>query len=243
MKGVMFALLLVTAAAAADQKLVYDLTVNGEVVGTREVTYRYLAREDGERRVIEAYTELSVAGSKVACRSNGLSTPRSAQFTSAVEQDGARSQVQGTLLPDGGWRLVVAEGKDVTERTLGRTEAQVTSLDLLDPVRNRVLTTPGAVGIVLVETGEVLVGSVGEGREGNIKVGGQKVPVVRYTVDGGAGGSASFDLDAEGLLLRSELSWLGVRVIATARDVPPPRSFGTVERIDEVRVEMKEEAL
>lgn len=236
-------LLLVAAAlAAADQKIVYDLTVNGERVGTREVSLRYVARDDGERRVIDSLTDLTVAGSHVVVRTNGLSTPRSAQFTSTFEQDGARSQVQGTELPGGGWRLVLAEGKAVSEKALTRSEAQVTSLDLMDPGRNRVLTSPGQVGIVLVESGELLSGAVGEGTEGVIQVGGQKVPVTRYTVSG-SGGSAKFDLDAEGLLLRSELRWLGQTVIATARETPPPRNFGAIETIDAVKAGVEEEAL
>lgn len=236
----MLALFVLASALAAEQRIVYDLVANGEKVGTRDVTVRYLSRDDGERRVIESWTELAMAGTALKCRTSGSASPKGAQFSSAVEQDGVRTQIQGTELPGGGWRLVVEDAAGVKERTLAREEARISSLDLWDPSRNRVLTAPGPVAIVMVETGDVLAGTVDEGQPGQIKVGAQKVPVTRYTVNGGVG-KAKFDLDESGLLLRSEVQWLGGTVIATARDAPPPRTFGEVETIEKIEVGVQEE--
>lgn len=230
----MFALL--SVAFAAEQHLVYDLSVNGAPVGTREVTVRYLPREGGERRVIEAYTTLTVGETALVCRTSGSSGPRGATFTSAVDANGNLSEVQGVSLPGGGWRLTVTDAKGTRETKLTRDDAQLSSLDLLDPTRNRVLQVPGNVGIVLVETGDVVRGAVAEGAEGQAKIAGTKVPVTRYAVDG-LGGRATFDLDGDGLLLRSELAWIGSVVVATVHAIPEARSWGTIEAVEEAGVE------
>ncbi len=209
-------------------KLTYDLAINGQPIGTRTVTIRYLPREDGERRVVEAYTDVTVAGQHLVCRSSGQSSARGANFTSSVSQNGAISEVQGIALPTGGWRVTVADSSGVRESTLSATEARLSSLDLLDPGRTALLAGGGDLALVLVETGEVLRGTLGAGQAGTTKIGGQKANVTRYTVVG-APGTARFDIDENGLLLNSELLWLGGTVSAVVRSLPPPRSYGTIE--------------
>lgn len=224
-----------SAAQAADalppHTITYDLSLDGKPIGTRQLTIRYLPREDGERRILEAYTEATVLGQPLVCRSSGQSSARGATFTSSIDQGGAISQVQGIELPGGGWRLTVADGAGVKETTLGRAEARLTSLDLLDPGRTALLAGGGDLTLLLVETGTILTGKLDEGAVGTTKVAGKKVEVRRYTVSGG-GGTAKFDVDASGLLVKSELSWLGGIVTAVAREVPPPRSYGTIETLE-----------
>lgn len=230
------ALLWVPAARAADvpppapppQKIVYDLALDGQPIGTRELTIRYLPREEGERRVLEAYTVATVAGQKLVCRSSGQSSPRGATFTTSVDQGGSLSQVQGIELPEGGWRVIVADGAGVKESTLGKTDARLTTLDVLDPGRTELLAGGGELRLLLVETGEILVGTLDAGQVGTTKVGGQKVEVTRYTATGTLG-LAKFDVDGNGILVKSELRWLGGTVSAVAREVPPPRSYGTLD--------------
>ena len=127
------------SAAAADapplQKIVYELAMNGQKIGTRELSIRYLPREDGERRVIEAYTDVTVAGRKLVCRSSGQSTSHGANFVSSIDDGGAISQVQGMELPDGSWRVIYADGGGVKESTYTREQVRMSSLDLLDPGR------------------------------------------------------------------------------------------------------------
>jgi hypothetical protein len=236
----LLALVWAPAARAADtlppHKITYDLSLDGKPIGTRELTIRYLPREDGERRILEAYTEATVLGQALVCRSSGQSSPRGASFTSAIDQGGALSQVQGIELPDGGWRLIVEDGAGVKETTLAKTQVRLTSLDLLDPGRTALLAGGGELTLVLVETGTILTGTLDQGTAGTTKVAGKKVEVTRYTATGSGvgGGSAKFDVDASGLLVKSELSWLGGTVTAVAREVPAPRSYGTVETLDAI---------
>jgi hypothetical protein len=228
-------LLLAPSARAEDapppQHIVYDLSIDGHAIGTRELTVRYLPREDGERRVIEAFTDVTVAGQHLVCRSSGQSSARGANFTSSVDTSGAITQVQGIALPGGGWRITQADAAGVHETTLDKEKVRLTSLDLLDPGRATLLAGGGAMGLVLVETGDVVSGTLDEGTAGTIKVGGQKIAVTRYTLTS-PDGAAKFDLGADGLLLKSELRWLGATVVAQAREVPPPRSYGTIETFD-----------
>ncbi|MDP2309570.1 MAG: hypothetical protein Q8P18_26350 [Pseudomonadota bacterium] len=245
---ILFLLALVCAPAAhagdalPPHKITYDLSLDGKPIGTRQLTIRYLPRDDGERRILEAYTEATVLGQPLVCRSSGQSSARGATFTSSVDQGGAISQVQGIELPEGGWRLVVADGAGVKESTLGKAQARLTSLDLLDPGRTVLLTGGGELTLLLVETGTILTGTLDAGAVGTTKVAGKKVEVTRYTASGG-GGTAKFDVDANGLLVKSELSWLGGIVTAVAREVPAPRSYGTVETLESIAPGILEDEL
>jgi len=216
------------AEAPPPQKIVYDLTLAGEPIGTRELTIRYLPREDGERRLVESYTVATIAGTKIVCRSSGQSSARGATFTTSIDQGGAISQVQGIELPGGGWRVIAADAAGVKETTLGKNDARMTTLDVLDPGRSQLLSGGGELKLLLAETGEVLVGALDAGTIGTMKVAGQKVTVTRYTATGPLG-AAKFDLDENGVLVKSDLTWLGFSVQATARAVPPARSYGTID--------------
>lgn len=222
--------------------LTYDLALDGKPIGTRELTIRYLPREDGERRVLESYTQATVLGQPLVCRSSGQSSARGATFTSSIDQAGALSQVQGIELPGGGWRLIVEDGAGVRETTLGRAQARLTCLDLLDPGRTALLAGGGELTLVLVETGDILTGTLDAGAIGTTKLAGQKVTVTRYTATGAAG-TAKFDIDESGLLVKSELRWLGGTVTATARAVPPPRSYGVIDTIDTLSPGISEDSL
>jgi hypothetical protein len=248
------AALLAPAASAADgadaavppalppQHITYDIALNGAAVGTRELTIRYLPREDGERRVLEAWSDVTIAGQHLACRTTGQSSARGATFTSAVEQQGNVAQVQGIALPGGGWRVTEADATGVHETTLGHAQVRLTSLDLLDPGRNGVLAGGGDILMLLVETGDVFTGAVDAGQPGTTKVAGQKVAVTRYSVQG-KDGLATFDIDADGILVKSELHMAVGIFTAVARAVPPPRSYGTVDLVDPLSTGVIEDQL
>lgn len=223
--------LLLSLALAADQHLVYDLVVNGQVVGTREVDIRYYPRPGGERRVIDARTRVQLVNRTVDARSNGQSNPRGATFSTSATVDGKGLQVQGVQLPEGDWRLLLSDGRTVNEQSVRSSATILTTLDLLDPGRTALLATPGAVTLVFVETGDQLVGTLGAGVGATSTVGGKKLPVTRYTLTGSVG-SARFDVDPNGIVVASEVSWLGVPMSATLREPPPERDFGGVDTIE-----------
>lgn len=235
-------LALAAIALADDAHLVYDLTIDGQKAGTRTVDIRFLPREDGERRVLNVYTELSVAGVAVRCRESASSSPRGANFSASTEIAGVISQVQGIEVPGGGWRLTRAEGDGVHESNLTSLQARLTTLDLLDPGRTALLQTPGAMGIIVAETGDLLAGTVADGAPVAVKIANQNVPATRFSVQG-ADGLARFDIDGNGVLLRSEIRTFGATIVATVHSVPPVRSYGTIQTIEAMGAGVSEEGL
>ena len=234
--------LLTLSALAGDQHLVYDLSVNGEVVGTRDVTIRYYARAGGERRVVEAVTQVQLLNNRLDARTVGQSNPRGASFSTAAEINGDLLHIQGVQLPEGDWRLELADGKTVNEQTVRGTTV-FTSMDLVDPGRTSLLAGTGSGALVFTETGDVYTGSLGAGVAATVTIGTRRVPVTRYGFTTSTGTQARFDVDGEGLLLVSEMSWFGVPITATLRTLPEARDFGTVDTLEMLGTPVGEEAL
>lgn len=228
---------LAAPAAPEPQRVVYDLTVDGAPVGTREVVLTYLPRAAGERHVLDAHTVLDVAGVHLESRVSGLSTPSGAQFSATTERGGVRAAVSGQELATGGWRVTQASGGKEAEHA--EAAVRISTLDLMDPGRVGALDAPGAFGVVIAETGDVLTGTLGAGEAGTVTVHGRKVLVTRYALTGDHG-SARFFVTDDGVLVRSELTWLGSTVQAALRDLPAARDFGPVETIDGLGAGVKE---
>lgn len=233
---------LLATALAGEQTLRYALTVGGQVVGERVVTVHYVSRPTGERRVIEATLKATVAGRAIEARTTGQSNPSGATFSTAVAIDGRVESVQGVEQRDGSWRLTVADGRAVTVSTVRDPGVVLTSLDVVDPGRAVRLDEAGGCTLLFAETGDVLTGTLGAGQATRVGVAGVEVASTRYTVDTPLG-RARFDLDANGLLLRSEASWLGASVVATLLEVPSAATFGTVETTEQLGAEVKAEGL
>lgn len=238
----MFALLTLSAALASEQRLVYDLSVNGAVVGSREVTIRYLDRPNGQRRIVESVTQVKFAGQDLLCRAVGQSSSRVATFSSQAQRNGVLGQYQGVMMPGSGWELTLAGGGQVQTVTYTARDNVLTTLDLVDPGRTGRLAEGGRATVFFVETADVLAGTLSGGAPATITQGGASVPATTYALAVDGGGDATFAVNEDGLLLRSEVSWLGVRVLVALRELPQPRGFGTVE-LDEFGSGVKEEGL
>lgn len=232
---------LLSLALAADTQLVYDLTVAGQRVGTREVTVRFYPRASGERRVVESYTKVALVNTELEARSSGQSGPRGATFSTSAATNGATTQVQGVEQPGGDWRVFWADGTVVNEQSVAANPTVLTTLDLLDPGRTALLRQSGKAALLFAETGDVLSGSLGAGSQTTATVGGASVAVTRFPFST-AGGRGYFDVDADGWLVGSEVQWLGVTLAATLRAVPPPRSYGSVDTLDALGVPIGEGA-
>ena len=149
------------------QTLSFDLLMNGEVVGSREVSIRYLPPEedirDREVRIAQTWTEIdaTIAGWDLSVRNrttSHASGPRSS-FTSSLSVNGDLSEVQGSLIEDGRWSLSAVSGGRLHTQELRRTEVDLSTMDLLDPVRARLIEGQTDVRLLSAETGEVLVGT------------------------------------------------------------------------------------
>lgn len=227
----MLLLLTLSLARADELTMAYDLLLGGKDVGDRTVTVRYLPRDDGERRVLSVLTTADTPAGPVKCRQSGQSSARGANFTTSLRVGDALSEVQGIEAPSGAWQLVVADAEGVHEATLSRAQVHFTSMDLFDPGRTRLLLDQGRVGLLLAETGALLEGELGPGEPTTVKVAGKALAGTRYTLTT-AEGRAEFVVDADGVLLSSELSFLGGTFRTVAKTVPVPRTYGTIDVVD-----------
>ena len=228
--------LLLAALSHADAlpdrlNLRYDLSVAGKTVGWREVDLRFLPHPDGERRIIQIYTELSIGPDAWKIRASGVSTPNSTSFTCTVDHNGDLEQIQGILQPGGAWQVSRTDGRNLEQKTWPRADTRLSSLDLHDPGRNWRLDGSGSVGLLLVETGQILSGTLAESTEATITLDDVSIPTRHYVaVD--TVGTATFDLDVNNILVRSEISWIGIRLVSTLQDPPQLRviqEMGPVE--------------
>lgn len=239
--------LLVSAALADAPAMVYDLTLDGASVGTREVNVRYLPTAQGEVRILESYTEISatVAGVGYTLKNRasakvGAGTPG---FTSSVQENGAVREIQGRLLPDRRWQVTIAETGKLETYYLRPSELQLTSLDLLDAQRSRAMSAgTGTVAMLIVESGAVLSGPVSALGETSMQVGGVEVQAscARWTPETGP---SELCWTSDGVLVRYTSTVLGRTVNATLRALPPPPDFGAIEGLPASGGALQEESL
>lgn len=235
-------LLLAHLALADESTLVYDLYLGGKDIGDRTVTVRFLARETGERRVLEVVSRAETPLGPVSCRQSGQSGPRGATFTTNLQVGTTLSEVQGIELPTGGWQLVRADAEGVHESTLLPGQAHFSTLDLYDPGRTRRLLDAGPVGLLLAETGAILSGELGAGSPTTVKIAGKPVSGTRYALSTSEG-NAEFVVNADGVLLSSEVSSFGGTLRTVARSVPVPRTVGTIDVVETPGAGITEEAI
>lgn len=219
------------AAHAEESTMTYDLLLAGKDVGDRTVTVRHIARDDGERRVLSVLTTVDTPAGAAKCRQSGQSSARGANFTTSLQVGEVVTEVQGIQAPSGSWQLVVADAAGVHDATLKASQVHFTSLDLFDPGRTRLLVDAGPVGLLLAETGALLEGELSAGEPTTVKVAGKALPGTRYTLTTPEG-AAEFVVDAEGVLLRSRLTFLGGTFETVARTAPVPRNFGTIDVVE-----------
>mgnify|MGYP001808283695 CR=1 FL=1 len=231
----MLLLTLIFAAYADDtQSITYDLVMSGSVVGHRELSIRYLdphEDQEGEVRILESWTEIDarIRGLPVQIRNRATAraTDSRGSFSSSMSINGSIEEIQGRQLPDGQWQLTRVRENQIAEQLIRRTEVDLSSLDLFDPVRGNLFVAPGPVGVVSVETGLLLRGPVEDLGEEELTIDGQTVLVNRWGFDSDEG-RVELSRSIEGLILGWTMNIEGEELRATARSVPPERSFDTI---------------
>lgn len=224
------------AHAAADaQTLLYDLRLDGQQVGTREVVLRYLEDASGrEVRLIESYTELQapIAGRtySFANRATARVEAVKTSFTSSVSEDGQVREVQARQRSDGTWKVSVIEDGELKQAELLRGQADLSSLQLLDPVGHRELTTRSRASVLTAETGTILSGLVEDLGEGVLTLGQDAVAVHRWSWTP-ATGRVELSWSMDGLLVGYDSAFMGRTLQARLRDAPTARAFGEIEAV------------
>lgn len=235
---------LVALALAGDPTLIYDLSVDGKRVGERQVTVTYQQTERGEIRLIQSWTEIQVswAGAPMVWRqrlsAKEGSTPA---FTSVVDEAGRPREIQGRMSSDRFWTVTVGDKGTINTYNLRPSEVTLTSVDLIDPVRSRLLVA-GPVALLLAETGTVLNGTVQDGGPTTVTVGGQEVSAHRWILRA-AEGEQVLTFTDDGVLVAYDTALLGRTLSAKARALPPPPSFGAAPTLQGGGTTLGEEAL
>ena len=223
----------VRPAIAEDPRTVaFDLLMNGEVVGSREVTLRYLPPEEGLRdkevRITQTWTEIdaTIAGWDFAVRNRTTAhaSEHSSSFTSSMSVNGELSEVQGRLIEDGRWSVSEVRGGKLYTQELRRTEVYLSTMDLLDPIRARAISDRTDVRLLSVETGTVLVGVLEDLGEGELRLDSQQIAVHRWGVDT-TEGRMELAWNDEGLLVEASMVIRGQTLKTRLRELPTPRVY------------------
>lgn len=225
---------LLSPARASEQKIVYDLTLDGRVVGTRELVLTYVdpaTPADVEARLVRSWTTVDapLGRETVRYRSRGTSRNTDARtaFTVVTEEGGVTIEVQGRQLDDGSWATTITSRGRREAFTHRRLEVDLCTFDLVDPVRARRLAGRPSANVLLAETGQIVTGAVREERAA-VTIGGQSVPVTRLTWSPPVG-ALSMAYTEDGLLVAYEAAFLGKTLQARARALPPPRDYGRID--------------
>lgn len=219
------------------QTLLYDLRVGDRAVGTREVKLSWMATDSGEVRLIESYTELQVplptGEFSFVQRASARVSNRDASFTSTVSENGRLREVQARQRSSGAWKVTVIEDGELKQGTLEAGQVDLCSLELLDPVRHGELTGRARAEVLAAETGTLLAGAVQDLGEGTVTLGGQSVPVHRWSWTPTAG-PVELAWSLDGVLVSYTSQWMGKELKAVLREPPPERSFGDIGSVPTV---------
>jgi hypothetical protein len=215
---------LAVAHAAGDQKLVWDLSVKGVNVGSRELTVREMDGADGPSRVLESYTEINgmIGPLKVRWRQRmtaHVDARQPASFISVVDQNGTVLEIQGRWTPSAWMVTTTTNGRArTTEMPLPRID--LSTADLIDPNSRLPLSHFTEARMLSAESGEVLVGPLERLGVSELPIDGQPIQVTGYAWTNPQGRS-EFQYSADGFLVKYRTQLLGVEVEAVLRDPPP----------------------
>ncbi len=226
---------LVGMAHADEQELRYTLLVDGKPVGSREVSIRYLPPDElggEETRILNSFMVLD--GRKIGVpvelkvRASAHFGGGTEGFVATVSRNAKTWQVQADQAPDGSWEVRKREGKELSHWSLRRSEVDLSSLGFMDPDRSELLEGKSSARVLMAETGQVWSGAWTAKGETELSIGGttHRADVHLWSPDEGA---MKLTRAEDGLLLRYATVVLGREVVAELQEVPPPRSFGTID--------------
>lgn len=215
-------LVLQGVAEAAEQTLVWDLSVKGQPVGTRQLTVRTIGEDQG--RILESFTDLSgqVGPMRVRWRQRltaHVDGREPASFTSVVDQNGTALEIQGRWTPETWYVTTTTNGRSrTTEMPLARID--LSTADLLDPLTRYPLSHYGEAAILSSESGEVLSGPIEKLGVSEISIAGTPVQVTGYAWTSTKGRS-EFQYSADGFLVKYRTQLFGIDLEAVLREPPP----------------------
>lgn len=222
-----------------EQSLVYDLTMNGQIVGQRRVRIQYLPASSKlpyGSRIVESWTSLDydvpLTGKNISYtkRATGHFSARGSKFVSVVDVAGDGFEFQGNQRQGGMWNIYEQQGKDLSQRKLSSSEMQSFSLALFDPGQLEQWISGANRNIYHVEMGELWTGSWTQLPSKSISVGDVTLEGIAMHYQ-----STHGELDVlwsdSGLVLDFTLRVNGLVLDANLRSLPAPPQFGNIAPI------------
>ncbi len=227
------------ADPVANQDVTYTLYFQGKPAGTHTLEVRHFAprRANGEEtRIIESYEDIRGAEVPEALWRRTRATARASgntlSFTAVTESgqpgSGRITEVNGRRHHDGTWTLNITRGLAAETAELRRSQADLSTLDLLDPVLHARLLDRPIVRLVDVTTGQVIEGRTADLGEMTAELSSGEVGVRRASFETN-GHTWQWDWNLEGLLVQYDTRLGNGPLTARADKVPGMRTWGAIE--------------
>ncbi|MEN0066258.1 MAG: DUF6134 family protein [Myxococcota bacterium] len=206
-------------AAQPSHKLEWRLSVDGQPIGQRTLTVRYLEGEAGTNRILESYTDIDGKVGPVTVRYRQRLTAHvdarePASFHSVVDNGGTKIEVQGRWTPTSWVVTTTANGRSRTS-PFELTHINLSSADLLDPYTRRPLShyVKAQARVLSTSSGEIASGEVESLGVSQWSAGGQAVQVSGYAWTSPEGRSEYY-YSPDGFLVRYRTQLLGATIDA-----------------------------
>lgn len=213
----LIALLGLASAAQPSHQLEWRLSVDGQPIGKRTLTVRYLEGEAGTNRILESYTDIDGRVGPVNVRFRQRLTAHvdarePAAFHSAVDNNGSKLEVQGRWSPSGWVVTTTANGRSRTTN-LELSRVDLSTADLVDPYTRLPLSHFERAWILSTTSGEVTQGEVQTLGVSQWSAGGRQVQVSGYAWTTPQGRS-EFYYSPDGFLVKYRTQLLGATIDA-----------------------------
>lgn len=226
MLAILLALVTSTWAAPLQQELTWDLTLEGQPLGQRTTTVKYLPVDGGMKRVLESYTELEGKLGPVPMayqeRITAHAGAEPASFFAVQETNDKPREVQAQRVAMG-WKVSISEDGRTRTYDIAASRIDLSTADLFDPASRVPLSRFDEVKVLSAETGTILEGTIEPLGPTTIAVDGQDVDVQGWAFDHPEG-RGEFWYTADGYLVRYDMAVLGYTVRGLLAE-PPPRGM------------------
>jgi hypothetical protein len=212
---------------AETEELRYELTFQGQPVGERVVSVRWLFTDDRDNRIITSWTDFSISlplqSFSFQERMSGLGGVEPMGFTSSLSENGRLSQIQ-LVASSGGWSVNHARDGVGWSVPLPESAVDATSMTLVDPGAAGFLEGRNGLRVLSAESGTVISGSLDSLGPQTVVIGGEAVSAQSWVWHAGEG-DVQLYYGPHGHLLKYSVDVFGQTLNATLSEAPRARSY------------------